>query len=366
MTIKLGYADGNIAVCEGLEPPDAYTTETVCRDGSPAKIIRRVSYVDAPGHEILMATMLAGATLMDAAILVIAANEPCPQPQTREHLTALQIIGVKQLIVVQNKIDVVNREQAKKNYEEIVDFLSKTPYADAPIIPVSALHRVNIDVVVMAMAKLFKPPERDLSSPALMYVARSFDVNKPGTKPKDLVGGVLGGSLIRGQLKVGDEVEIKPGIRVEKPGGKIEYVPLTTRIVSIRYGDIPSDVARPGGLVAIGTTLDPSLTKGDLMIGNVVGHYVPDPVNSLTIEYHLFERVVGSYAQEKVEPIRPREILMLTVGTAVTIGIVTRVTKEYVDVVLRRPVVVLKDSKVAISRQVKDRWRLVGWGVPKI
>jgi len=365
MTIKLGYADGNIAVCEGMEPPDAYTTELVCRDGSPAKLIRRVSYVDAPGHEILMATMLAGATLMDAALLVIAANEPCPQPQTREHLMALEIIGVKQLIVVQNKLDVVDKDRAKKNYAEIVEFLSKTQYADAPIIPVSALHKVNIDALVMAMAKLFHPPPRNLSGPAIMYVARSFDVNKPGTKPKDLVGGVLGGSLLQGVIRVGDEVEIKPGIRVERPGRRIEYVPLVTRVESIRYGNIEVDEARPGGLVAISTTLDPSLTKGDLMIGNVVGHKVPDPVNKMTIEYHLFERVVGSRMQEKVEPIRPREVLMLTVGTAVTIGIVTRVTKEYLEVVLRRPVVVLPQSKVAISRQVRDRWRLVGWGVPK-
>ncbi len=366
MTIKLGYADGNIAVCEGMEPPDSYTTELVCRDGSPAKLIRRVSYVDAPGHEILMATMLAGATLMDAALLVIAANEPCPQPQTREHLMALEIIGVKQLIVVQNKLDVVDKDRAKKNYEEIVNFLSKTSYADAPIIPVSALHKTNIDALVMAMAKLFTPPPRNLSGPALMYVARSFDVNKPGTKPSELVGGVLGGSLLQGVIRVGDEIEIKPGVRKEVAPRKYEYVPLTARVESIRYGNIEVEEARPGGLVAIGTSLDPSLTKGDLMIGNVVGHRVPDPVDHMLIEYHLFERVVGSRAQERVEPIRPREVLMLTVGTAVTLGVVTKVTKDTVEVVLRRPVVVLPGSKVAISRQVKDRWRLVGWGVPKV
>ena len=366
MTIKLGYADGNIAVCEGTEPPEAYTTQLVCKDGSPAKLIRRVSYVDAPGHEILMATMLSGAALMDAALLVIAANEPCPQPQTREHLTALEIIGVRDVIIVQNKIDVVSKERAKKNYREIIDFISQTSYADAPVIPVSALHKANIDTLVMAMAKLFRPPPRELSKPALMYVVRSFDVNKPGTKPKDLVGGVLGGALLRGELKVGDEVEIKPGIRVERPGGKVEYVPLVTRIVSIRYGNIESEIARPGGLVAIGTTLDPSITKADAMIGNVVGHDVPDPVNTLGIEYRLFERVVGTREQERVEPLRVRELLMLTVGTAVTLGVITKVTSDTVEVVLRRPVVVLPNSKVAISRQVRGRWRLVGWGVARV
>ncbi|RLG87473.1 MAG: translation initiation factor IF-2 subunit gamma [Thermoprotei archaeon] len=364
MTIKLGYADGNIAFCESLGEPDGYTKDLVCPDGTEAKLLRRVSYVDAPGHEVLMATMLSGAALMDAALLVIAANEPCPQPQTREHLVALEIIGVKHVIVVQNKVDVVSPEEARRNYKQIVDFLSGTSYADAPVIPVSALHKTNIDVLLMAMHKLFPKPERDLSRPALMYVARSFDVNRPGTPPDRLVGGIVGGSILKGEIRIGDEVELKPGIRVVR-GGRTVYEPITTKIVSIRYGEIESDVARPGGLAALGTTLDPSLTKGDALQGNVVGHNVPDPVYDLSIEYKLLERVVGTRELVRVEPIRMREIVMLTVGTAVTMGVVTRVTKERMDVRLKRPVVVLPGGKIAISRQIRGRWRLVGWGVPQ-
>ncbi|MEM3980428.1 MAG: GTP-binding protein, partial [Ignisphaera sp.] len=142
MTIKLGYADGYLVKCEGLEAPQAYRTDTICPKGLKQEILKTVSYVDAPGHEILMATMLSGASLMDAALLVIATNEPCPQPQTREHLMALDIMGIDQLIVVQNKVDVVDREQAKRNYQQIVEFLSTTRYSKAPIIPISALHRV--------------------------------------------------------------------------------------------------------------------------------------------------------------------------------------------------------------------------------
>ncbi|RLG77473.1 MAG: translation initiation factor IF-2 subunit gamma [Thermoprotei archaeon] len=364
MTIKLGYADGNIAFCENLGEPDGYTRDLVCPDGSEAKLLRRVSYVDAPGHEVLMATMLSGAALMDAALLVVAANEPCPQPQTREHLVALEIIGVKHVIVVQNKVDVVSRDEAKKNYEQIVEFLSNTSYAKAPIIPVSALHKTNIDVLLMAMHKLFPTPQRDLSKPALMYVARSFDVNRPGTPPEKMVGGVVGGSLLKGEIRIGDEVELKPGIRVIR-GAKVEYIPVTTKIVSIRYGDIESDVARPGGLVALGTTLDPSLAKGDALQGNVIGHSVPDPVYSLSIEYRLLERVVGTRELVKVEPIKVREPIMLTVGTAVTMGIVTCVTSDSLEVRLKRPVVVLPGGKIAISRQIRGRWRLVGWGLPR-
>lgn len=163
MTIYLGYADGNIALCPGLNPPDAYTTELVCPDGSEAQLLRRVSYVDAPGHEAYMTTMLSGAMIVDGAILVVAANEPCPQPQTVEHLIALEVLGVKNIVIVQNKIDVVSREKALKNYQEIQNFIKGTIAENAPIIPVSALHKVNIDVLLQAIQELIPTPQRDLS-----------------------------------------------------------------------------------------------------------------------------------------------------------------------------------------------------------
>uniref|UniRef100_A0A7J3QFS5 protein-synthesizing GTPase n=1 Tax=Ignisphaera aggregans TaxID=334771 RepID=A0A7J3QFS5_9CREN len=362
MTIKLGYAEGYIGFCEGLEIPEAYVVADVCPKGSKPKIVKALSYVDAPGHEVLMATMLSGAALMDAAILVIASNEPCPQPQTREHLKSLEIIGLDQLIVVQNKIDIVTLEQAKENYKQIIDFLSTTRYSKAPVIPVSALHKVNIDVLAMAMAKMFKEPERDYSRPAIMLIARSFDVNLPGTRPEKLVGGVVGGGVLKGVLKINDEVEIKPGIRIESKGGRIRYETLTTKISSIRYGNINSSEARPGGLVAIGTTLDPSLTKGDALIGNILGHNVPDPVTDIRIEYNLFERVLGSKNQEVVEPLRVREPIFLIIKTAWARGLLTRVTRDEFEIKLEKPVVILGKDKVAIIRQVKGRWRLVGWG----
>ncbi len=362
MTIKLGYAEGHIGLCEGLEIPESYTTDNVCPQGSKPRIIKSVSYVDAPGHEVLMATMLSGAALMDAAILVVAANEPCPQPQTREHLKSLEIIGLDQLIVVQNKIDIVSYEQAKENYKQIVNFLNATKFSKAPILPVSALHKVNIDVLAMSMAKMFREPERDFSRPAIMLIARSFDVNLPGTRPENLIGGVVGGSVMKGVLRVGDEVEIKPGIRIELKGGRIRYEPLITKISSIRYGNSNTDEAKPGGLVAIGTMLDPSITKGDALMGNILGHSVPDPVSDIRIKYNLFERVLGSKDQELIEPLKPREIVFLIIRTAWARGTLTRVTRDEFEAKLEKPVVILGKDKVAIIRQVRGRWRLVGWG----
>ncbi len=360
MTIKLGYADGDIYECPDLPPPERFMTEPKCSN----PIYRRsVSYVDAPGHEVLMATMLSGAALMDGAILVIAANEPCPQPQTREHFAALEIIGVKNLVVVQNKVDVVTKEQALKNYEQIKKFLEGTWAENSPIIPVSALHKVNIDALVMAIEKYLPTPERDLSSDPVMFIVRSFEVNRPGTPPDKLVGGVVGGSLLKGTLKVGDEIEIKPGVRVIENKREV-YKPLISEVVSIRFGTREFKEAKPGGLVAIGTRLDPALTKADRLVGNVLGKAgtLPDPVNELTIEYKLMERVIGTKELLKVRPLMRGERVMITAGSAITLGVVSKLGKDVMEVKLRRPVVVWKGMRVAISRQVLGRWRLVGWG----
>ncbi len=368
MTIKLGYATGEVWYCEGAEEPDAFQpSPEKCPPGTTPKLLRKVSFVDAPGHEVLMATMLSGAALMDGALLVIAANEKCPQPQTREHFVALDIVGVRNMVVVQNKVDVVTPEQAKKNYQEIREFLKGTWAEKLPVIPVSALHKVNIDALLMAMEAFIPTPQRDLSKPPLMFVARSFDVNKPGTPPEKLVGGVIGGSLVQGVLRVGDEIEIAPGVRVEKKGGRVEYQPLRTEVVSLRFDNLEVEEARPGGLVAVGTKLDPSVTKADSLVGNVVGRpgELPPTYNQLRLEYRLLERVVGTKDLVRVQPIRPREPLMITVGTAITMGIVTRVTSDEMEVVLRRPVVAWPGARVAISRQVRGRWRLVGWGIVK-
>ena len=361
MTIKLGYADGDVYECPETESVFRYVPQPTCRN---AMYRRSVSYVDAPGHEVLMATMLSGAALIDGALLVVAANEPCPQPQTREHLVALNIIGVKNLIVVQNKVDVVPHERALENYRAIKEFLRGTPVEDAPVIPVSALHKINVDVLVSAVERLIPTPGRDLASPPLMFIARSFDVNRPGTPPAELRGGVIGGTLLRGVIRVGDEVEIKPGMKV-RGGGREGYEPITTEVVSIKFGDRTYSEARPGGLVALGTRLDPSLTKADSLVGSVCGKVgtVPDPVTQISVEYDLLDRVPGTKELVRVEPLKPKEVIMITAGVAVTLAGIDTLGKGSMSLTLRRPIVAWPGMRVAISRQVLGRWRLVGWGL---
>ncbi len=363
ITIRLGYADVTFYKIPGKEGFEAYTTDEKT-DGMKNKVLRKVSFVDAPGHESLMATMLAGAALMDGALLLIAANEKCPQPQTREHLMALEIIGIKNVIVVQNKIDLVSKERALENYNEIKSFLKGTSYENAPIIPISAQQGININVLIYAIEKFIPIPNRDFNKDPLMFVARSFDVNKPGTKIDELQGGVLGGTVVQGEFKIGDEVEIVPGRKVSEKG-KIFWKPIRTKIVGLKAGNVEVDKIIPGGSVGVMTSLDPSIVRSDYLSGNVVGKpgKTPTVQYNLKLKVELLDRVVGSKEDLVVEPIKEREPLVLNVNSATSVGLVNKISKGSVEIILKIPVAAFKGSKVTISRRFKDRWRLIGYGI---
>ncbi|MEK6909539.1 MAG: translation initiation factor IF-2 subunit gamma, partial [Candidatus Aenigmatarchaeota archaeon] len=240
ITIRLGYADATIYKCPNC---GKYASSKKCiYCFSDAEPVRTVSFIDAPGHETLMATVLTGASLMDGAILLIAANEKCPQPQTREHLTTLEVVGIKNVIIVQSKIDLVTKEQALENYNQIKEFVKGSILENAPIIPVSAQYNINIDILLETIQNLIPSPQRSLDVYPVMYVARSFDINRPGTIPKNLVGGVIGGSVVQGKFKIGDEIEIKPGAL-----RKNSYETLKTTITGLEKGKLNLEEAGAGG-----------------------------------------------------------------------------------------------------------------------
>ncbi|MGC8555766.1 MAG: translation initiation factor IF-2 subunit gamma [Conexivisphaera sp.] len=362
ITIKVGYADAAVYRCTGCEPPAAYNTEGECDGCGGEPVLERVvSFVDCPGHESLMANMLSGASAMDGAVLVVAANEPIPQPQTREHLQALRIVGVEHLVVALNKVDLVSWSDALASYEKLLSFLGEHGYADAPVVPISAQRRLNLDALLQAIEERIPTPRRDEAKPPMMQVLRSFDVNKPGTELGDLKGGILGGTLAQGVLRVGDEVELRPGIFDPE---KQRYVPVTTRVVSLGTSAGLVDSVRPGGLIAVGTELDPFFTKGDQMVGNLMGPpgELPEVVDRLTMDVELLPSVVGTAVPTRVEPLRKGEALRLNVGTMVTVGVVSEVHGSRVSMALKRPVCPPPGARVAISRRIDDRWRLVGAG----
>ncbi|KAJ1931741.1 eukaryotic translation initiation factor 2 subunit gamma, partial [Kickxella alabastrina] len=246
ITIRLGYANTKIYKCDNPECPRPGCYRSFASD-RPAEIpcerpgcsgtlqlIRHVSFVDCPGHDVLMSTMLSGAAVMDAAILLVAANESCPQPQTAEHLAAVEIMKLDKLIILQNKVDLIQEDQAQTHFEQIQEFIKGTGAAGSPIVPVSAQLKYNVDAVVEYICKYIPIPVRDFTSDPYMILIRSFDVNKPGNGIDTIAGGVVGGSILKGVIRVGQDIEIRPGqVSVNPTNGNFVVRPIVSRVVSL-------------------------------------------------------------------------------------------------------------------------------------
>jgi len=340
ITIKLGYAD------------------IILEQGSKK---RYISFVDCPGHEMLMATMLSGAALIDAAILVIAANEGI-KPQTREHLIALQAKKVNQILIIQNKIDLVSKEQALENYKKIQEFVKNTIAEKALIIPVSAQQGINIDKIKDFLLNI-EIPKRDTKSAPEFLIARSFDINKPGTKIEKLHGGVLAGILKKGVIKIGDEIEIKPGLS-EKHANQFTYKPVKTKITSIFRGNHSIKQATPGGSLAFETELDNVLTRQDSLSGNIAStpNSLPEISNKIKLKFELFKELVGEEETDKIENIKMSENIMLSINTTITVGQITKLKKDEVELSLKIPIVPIKGDSVGLARNIHSHWRLIGFG----
>eukprot|EP00605_Chrysophyceae_sp_TOSAG23-4_P001988 GSChrysophyteH1.ASY1.ANO1.2202.1 assembled CDS len=344
ITIKLGYANAKIYKCDGdADVPGNYrskgssTPDEFTEDGKVWRLLRHVSFVDCPGHDILMATMLNGAAVMDAALLLIAGNEPCPQPQTSEHLAAVEIMRLKNIIILQNKVDLVKPEAAEAQQDQIRKFVAATVADSAPIIPISAVLKFNIDLVAEYIARYLPIPSRDFISVPRLIVIRSFDVNKPGEDAASLRGGVAGGSILQGVLRVGDEIEVRPGIVTKDSDGNMTCTPIFSRIMSLYAESNDLQYAVPGGLIGVGTKIDPTLTRADRLVGQVLG---------------LRDNLPRQGAkQARVARLEANETLMVNIGSVSAGG-----------KVLTQPVCTQENEKIALSRRVDKYWRLIGWG----
>ncbi|KAJ2723335.1 eukaryotic translation initiation factor 2 subunit gamma [Coemansia sp. Benny D115] len=379
ITIKLGYANAKIYKCDNpkCSRPGCYTS---ARSDQPAtfpcarpecggtmNLIRHVSFVDCPGHDVLMTTMLSGAAVMDAAILMIAANEDCPQPQTAEHLAAVEIMKLNNLIILQNKVDLIPEAQALTHYEQIREFVKGTVAAGSPIVPISAQLKFNIEAVLEYICKHIPLPVRDYASDPHMILIRSFDVNKPGAEIDALAGGVVGGSILKGVFKVGQDIEIRPGAVSRDAQGKFIVRPYMTRIVSMNSENNKLQFAVPGGLIGVGTLIDPALTRSDRLAGSVLGVVgkLPKLYLELEINYFLLRRLLGIKSEDKkqakITKLSKGEILRVNVGASGVQARVTGVKSDLAKLTLTTPLCTEKGDNIAISRRIDKNWRLIGW-----
>lgn len=304
---------------------------------------------------------------MDAALLLIAGNESCPQPQTSEHLAAIEIMKLENIIILQNKVDLMREEITQQHYDSILKFIRGTVAEKSPVIPISAQLKVNVDAVLDAIVNTIPVPVRDLSLSPHMIIIRSFDVNKPGAEIDDLKGGVAGGSILHGVLKLGDEIEIRPGIVSRDNSGALKCTPLFSRVISLNSEGNDLKYAVPGGLIGVGTQIDPTLCRADRLVGFVLGlkGKLPDIYSEIEINFYLLRRLLGVKTadgkQAKVAKLAKNEVIMVNIGSTSTGAKVAAIKNDAAKLILTSPVCTDIGEKVALSRRIDKHWRLIGW-----
>jgi len=358
ITIKLGYADVEFRKCPKCPAPQQYTIKKVCEEcKSKTEPLRKVSFLDAPGHETLMATVIAASSIMDAALFVISANEKCPQPQTIEHLAVLEAAEIEHVVIAQSKVDLVPKSRALEHYKEIKAFLKGTRYENSVIVPTAVTAPKSLHSLIQAIEENIPTPKRENDKPARMLIARSFDVNKPGTAITKIVGGVLGGSIVTGTLKVGDEIEISPGI-LKKKKDREEYERFQTRIVSLNAGGEMLQKAFPGGLIGVATSADPALTRADSVGGNLLGMKgsLPPVQKQVRVDIEPLKRTLDLFKAAA----GINEPLVLGIGTNTTIGFIVDRKKKIATIKLKKPICANVGEKMAVMRRANNRWHLYG------
>lgn len=301
---------------------------------------------------------------MDAALLLIAGNETCPQPQTSEHLAAIEIMKLNKIIILQNKVDLMREEGADQHYQSILKFIRGTVADGSPIIPISAQLKFNVDAVVEHLVTSIPVPPRDFTAAPRLIVIRSFDVNKPGAEIEELKGGVAGGSILNGVLKVGDEIEIRPGIVSKDEHGKIQCKPIFSRVVTLFAEHNDLKFAVPGGLIGVGTRVDPTLCRADRLVGFVLGlkGQLPSIYTELEVNYFLLRRLLGVKTadgkQAKVAKLTKNEILMVNIGSTATGAKVIAVKGDAAKLSLTSPACTEIKEKIALSRRIESKFVL--------
>lgn len=234
-----------------------------------------------------------------------------------------------------------------------------------PIIPISAQLKLNIDAVVDYLCRI-PIPTREFSVPPYMIIIRSFDINHPGQEAEDLRGGVAGGTILKGVLKVGDEIAIRPGKKYKnKKTNKFTWTEIRSVVTSLMADNNALMYAIPGGLIAVGTKVDPQFTRSDVMVGGVIGHpdLMPEVYNEIDVTTTILKRIVGTKSDEKtLQKIQKDETLMINIGSTNCFGTVVKVQGDKARFRLASFVCAMVGDKIALSRKIKNSYRLIGWG----
>lgn len=365
ITMKLGYANAKIWKCDlcgecafSASNEKYYICDPCDKDMT---LVNHVSFVDCPGHNALMATMLNGTCVLDYTILVESAhNKEIPAPQTVDHLIITKQIGTPNYVTVVNKLDLVNKSTAKEIINNFKNFLEQHSVT-SPIIPISANFEINLDILCKYMAKM-KIPTRDLISKPKMIVIRSFNVNMPGIKVENLKGGVIGGSIVKGILNKNDKIILKPGFYKQNTDSKTRFTcySLSSQVLSIFSDKTELKSAQPGGLIAVQLSIDPALSVDDNLSGNLLLH------EDIAEKYNVYEDIAITYKPIKeLSDYIPNKGDTLVINSNGTdfIGIITKIKKNCPIIQLNKPMCCLIEDKISLSRKNGTTITIVGFGI---
>jgi translation initiation factor 2 subunit 3 len=367
ITIQLGYANVKIYQCILCDlyqtQPGSVMTFNCKKCNGNTELRLHFSYVDSPGHQSYMSTMLNGTAVMDGILLVIGSNESIPQPQTAEHLIAAELMDISHGIVVLNKLDLMLKSDAKDAYIKTKEFIKGTKFENSPVVPLCANYGINLDILAKTICQNFPVPQKNLEIPPRMIIIRSFDISKAGAHAYEVKGGVAGGSLLQGVLRVGQQVEIRPGLifqqlNAETGLNEFVYKPVKTIVTSLLSEKTPLQFAIPGGLIGVGTKLDPALTKQNRLVGQIIGLQLPEVFDELKLKYQLIDKF------KTKQPFKVGDHILLNVHSCEIPSNVAIIRKNNVIiVVLTKPVCIDVNEKVSISKVVDGTWRLCGFAI---
>jgi len=222
-----------------------------------------VTLVDLPGHHSLITHAVAGANIIDLAILVIAANEG-PKAQTVEHLQILTSLGIEHLVVVINKIDLVDEEQLRNVESEVENLLAKTSFKNSPIVRVSAIECEGIQELKRTLTENISFPVREWSGDLKIPISHSFHISGIGT--------VVTGTILRGKIEVGDKVGVEPGGKESRVRGmqifgrEVKEASAGDRVGITLTNIRPKDLSRGDIIVSPGTLEERNLLDVELKV----------------------------------------------------------------------------------------------------
>ena len=356
ITIKQGYANMKV-----WYNGNKYKTTHSDTNIDDYDLVSHISWVDCPGHQTLIDTTFSSITLMDGAIIVVAVDQPLTmKPQLEQHLLAAKQGGLTKIIICMNKIDLVEKEVLMKRKKELDTMLQKYSIVPYVIIPTCFNKGTGTKHLVTCIMNLFNPNEyiAKAQDDPFFRICRTFDVNKPGTNYKDVVGGVIGGTLFSGKLKVGDKIEIRPGVISKGKTGNFTWEPIITNILSIKTEATELDEIIPGGMVGLGTDIDPYYCKNNALIGHVVGlpNTLPDVFTEISIKCMLLSEY-GYNWEPKV-----KDSAVLQIGTRSCDAELQSIKKNMFKFTLKKPVCIKNNEHVIISRNIDKILKIVATG----